>query len=137
MPLSFLHALLLTWFSENVHDPIKKIEAMNIAYNNKDKDTFFSAFHFKEGTVAHPQNFYATVSEYGWTNLRNDLTNEIEKIKRKEHTDIIYNDGEFINVQKKPVLLGLYNDIEFTVIPVEVSVWAPYENMKFNLAERK
>ncbi|MDW0116184.1 hypothetical protein QTL97_04510 [Sporosarcina thermotolerans] len=121
----------------NVYDPIKKIEAMNIAYNNKDKDTFFNAFHFKEGTVANPQNFYATVSEYGWINLRNDLTNEIEKIKRKEHTDIIYNDGEFINVQKKPVLLGLYNDIEFTIIPVEVSVWAPYENMKFNFGGKE
>lgn len=84
----------------NHFDPVKKIEAMNTAYNSKDKEGFFNAFHFKEGTVANAHDFYATVNEYGWTRLRNDLSEEIGKIKNKEHMDIIYNDeGEFISLR--------------------------------------
>lgn len=122
----------------NHFDPVKKIEAMNTAYNSKDKEAFFSAFHFKEGTVANAQDFYATVNEYGWTRLRNDLSEEIGKIKNKEHMDIIYNDeGEFISLHKKPIFFGLYNDVEFNVIPVEVKVWAPFENMTFRFADKE
>ena len=118
-------------------DPAKKIEAMNTAYNSKDKEAFFNAFHIKEGTVANAQDFYQTVNEYGWTRLRNNLTEEIEKMNNKEHMDIIYNDeGEFISLHKKPILFGLYNDVEFNVIPIEVRVWAPFENMTFRFADQ-
>src|SRR5690606_10917040 len=73
----------------NLYDPVKKIEAMNTAYNSKDKEAFFNAFHFKEGTVANANDFYATVNEYGWTRLRDNLSEEVEKIKNKGHMDII------------------------------------------------
>lgn len=122
----------------NHFDPVKKIEAMNTAYNSKDKEAFFNAFHIKEGTVANAQDFYTTVNEYGWTHLRNSLTEEIGKIKNKEHMDIIYNDeGEFISLHKKPIFFGLYNEIEFNVIPVEVKVWAPFDNMTFRFADKE
>ncbi|MFC5604371.1 TcaA NTF2-like domain-containing protein [Sporosarcina koreensis] len=122
----------------NLYDPVKKIEAMNTAYNDKDKEAFFNAFHFNEGTVANAKDFYATVNEYGWTRLRNNLSEEIGKIKNKEHMDIIYNDeGEFISIHKKPIFFGLYNDIQFNVIPIEVKVWAPYENMTFRFGDKE
>lgn len=122
----------------NLYDPVKKIEAMNTAYNSKDKEAFFNAFHFKEGTVANAQHFYATVNEYGWTRLRDNLSEEIGKIKNKEHMDIIHNDeGEFISIHKKPIFFGLYNDVQFNVIPIEVKVWAPYENMTFRFADKE
>ncbi|MCM3744052.1 hypothetical protein M3193_07840 [Sporosarcina luteola] len=122
----------------NLYDPVKKIEAMNTAYNSKDKEAFFNAFHFKEGTVANAKDFYSTVNEYGWTRLRDNLSEEIGKIKNKGHMDIIYNDeGEFISLHKKPIFFGLYNEVEFNVIPLEVSVWAPFENMKFRFADKE
>lgn len=141
--LSFIGFIILAGiiahlFVSSLYDPVKKIEAMNTAYNSKDKEAFFNAFHFEEGTVANAQDFYAAVNEYGWTRLRDSLSEEVGKIKNKEHMDIIYNDeGEFISLQKKPIFFGLYNDVEFNVIPVEVRVWASFENMTVRFADKE
>ena len=133
-----LACIIAHFVVSNLYDPVKKIEAMNTAYNSKDKEAFFNAFHIKEGTVANAQDFYTTVTEYGWTRLRNNLSEEIGKIKNKEHMDIIYNnEGEFISLHKKPIFFGLYNDVEFNVIPVEVRVMVPFENMTVRFADQE
>lgn len=121
----------------NIYDPTKQISAMNEAYNNQDKDSFFQEFKVKEGTVADSQNFYAIVKEYGWTNLRDQLTYEVERIMNNENPDIIYNGGEFISVNRKPILFGFYDKIEFIVIPTEVSIYAPFKNMTLKFGDKE
>ena len=140
--LSFLGTVLLLGVIShvvlsNLYNPVKKIQAMNNAYNTQDKEALFNEFHVKKGTVADAQNFYATINEYGWTELRDNLTYEVEKIKNNEHTNIIYNTGEFISVNKKPILFGIYNNIEFTIIPTEVSVYAPMKNMTIRFGDKE
>lgn len=110
---------------------------MNDAYNNQDKDAFFQEFEVKEGTVADAQNFYAIVKEYGWTNLRNQLTYEVERIMNNENPDIIYNGGEFISVHSKPILFGLYDRVEFIIIPTEVFIYAPFKNMTLQFGDKE
>ena len=57
----------------NMYDPMRKIQEMNTAYNNQDKELFFNEFYVKEGTVATAENFYTTVKNYGWPQLRESL----------------------------------------------------------------
>ncbi|MFJ8517872.1 TcaA 3rd/4th domain-containing protein [Lysinibacillus xylanilyticus] len=121
----------------SIYDPAKQINTMNKAYNNQDKEAFFQEFHVKKGTEANAKNFYATVKDYGWTNLRNQLTYEIERLKKNENPDIIYNNGEFISVNSKPILFGLYNKVEFVIIPTEVYINAPFKNMTIKFGDKK
>lgn len=132
-----LLAIIAHLVLSNIYNPEKTIQAMNNAYNTQDKEAFFNEFDVKKGTVADAQNFYATVNDYGWPNLRDSLTYEIEKIKNNEHTNIIYNTGEFISVHNKPVLFGLYHQVEFTIIPTEVSIYAPYKNMTLRFGDKE
>ncbi|REB08549.1 zinc-ribbon domain-containing protein [Sporosarcina sp. BI001-red] len=117
---------------QNMYDPMKKIDSMNTAYNNQDHEAFFKQFTLKKGTIASADNFYALVSEYGWKDLRNELTYEAEKIKNKKPADMIYDTGEFISITKKPVVLGLYQDVNFTILPTAVTVTPPLGNTTFH-----
>ncbi|SCY56751.1 TcaA 3rd/4th domain-containing protein [Lysinibacillus fusiformis] len=140
--LSISGVLLLLLISvhfilSSIFDPTKQISAMNEAYNNQDKDAFFQQFNIKEGTEANAQNLYAIVKDYGWTNLRNQLIYEVERIKNNENPDIIYNGGEFISVNSKPILFGLYDRVEFTVIPTEVFIYAPFKNMTLKFGDKE
>lgn len=117
---------------QNMYDPMKKIDSMNTAYNNQDHEAFFKQFTLKKGTIASADNFYALVSEYGWKDLRNELTYEAEKIKNKQPADMIYDTGEFISITKKPVILGLYQDVNFTILPTAVTVTPPLGNTTFH-----
>ena len=140
--LSISGVLLLLLISvhfilSSIFDPTKQISAMNEAYNNQDKDAFFQEFNIKEGTEANAQNLYAIVKDYGWTNLRNQLTYEVERIRNNENPDIIYNGGEFISVNSKSVLFGLYDRVEFTVIPTEVFIYAPFKNMTLKFGDKE
>ncbi len=133
-----LLVLAITHFVlSSIYEPTKQISAMNDAYNNQDKDAFFQEFEVKEGTVADAQNFYAIVKKYGWTNLRNQLTYEVERIMNNENPDIIYNGGEFISVHSKPILFGLYDRVEFIIIPTEVFIYAPFKNMTLQFGDKE
>lgn len=132
-----LLAIIAHMVLSNIYDPAKRIQAMNNAYNTQDKEGFFNEFNVKKGTVANAQNFYTTVNDYGWTNLRDSLTYEVEKIKNNEPTNIIYHTGEFISVHNKPILFGLYHQVEFTIIPTEVSVYLPFKNMSIQFGDQK
>ncbi|KOS60820.1 zinc-ribbon domain-containing protein [Lysinibacillus sp. FJAT-14222] len=135
---SVLLVLIIVHFVlSSIYDPTKQISAMNEAYNNQDKEVFFQEFYVKEGTEANAKNFYAIVKDYGWTNLRDQLTNEVERIKKNENPDIIYNNGEFISANSKPILFGLYNKVEFTVIPTEVYIHAPFKNMTIKFGDKE
>lgn len=131
-------ALISTHFAlKSIHDPLKTIDTMNSAYNNQDKEEFFKQFQLKKGTVASADNFYELVSQYGWTELRNQLTYEAEKINNKEPADMIYNDGEFISITKKPILMGFYQDVDFTILPTTVSVQLPLANTTFKFGSQE
>ncbi|WOV84766.1 zinc-ribbon domain-containing protein [Sporosarcina jeotgali] len=122
---------------QNMYDPMKKIDSMNTAYNNQDHEAFFKQFNLKKGTIASADNFYALVSEYGWKDLRNELTYEAEKIKNKQPADMIYDTGEFISITKKPVILGLYQDVNFTILPTAVTVIPPLGNTTFHFGGKE
>ncbi|VDG99154.1 Predicted membrane protein [Lysinibacillus sphaericus] len=131
-------AFISTHFTlKNVYDPLKKIDVMNTAYNNQDKEEFFKQFQLKKGTVADANNFYELVSQYGWTELRNQLTYEAQKIINKEPADMIYDKGEFISITKDPVLLGLYQDVDFTILPTTVSIQLPIANTTFKFGSQE
>ncbi len=133
----FLVLVIVHFILSSIYDPTKQISAMNKAYNNQNKDAFFEEFYVKEGTEANAKNFYAMVKDYGWTNLRDQLTYEIERINKNENPDIIYNNGEFISVNSKPILFGLYNKVEFAVIPTEVYIYAPFKNMTIKFGDKE
>lgn len=118
----------------NLLDPMKKIQAMNEAYNQQDKEAFFNEFHISDGIVADADSFYSLIKDYGWISLRDHLTDEVEKIQENQPTNIISNNhGDLLVLEQKPILLGLYKKVHFTVIPTEVAVYAPYENMTIQL----
>ncbi|MEO4054054.1 hypothetical protein [Solibacillus sp. CAU 1738] len=121
----------------NIYDPMKKIQEMNTAYNNQEKELFFNQFHVKEGTTATAENFYATVKNYGWPSLRENLTYEVEQLKNSNISNIVYNNGEFISVNSKPVLFGLYKEVEFSIIPIELFIYAPYKNMTITVGDKE
>ncbi len=121
----------------SIYDPMKKIDAMNTAYNSQDKEAFLQEFNVKKGTVAGADNFYSLVSRYGWSELRNQLTYEVEKIKNKEPADLIYQIGEFISITKKPVVLGLYQDVNFTILPTTVSIESRLDDTTFHFGGKE
>lgn len=122
---------------QNMYDPMKKIQAMNIAYNNQDQESFFKEFHVGKDVEASAENLFLTVKSYGWSSLRENLTYEVEKVKQKKNPDIIYHDGEFISLQVKPKVFGLYKTIQFTIIPKEVYVQVPYKNMTISFGGKE
>lgn len=128
-----LLAIIAHLIMSSLFDPMKKIQAMNEAYNQQDKEALFTEFNIPKGTVGDADVFYSLVKEYGWVSLRDSLTYEVGKLKNKQPTDIIYNRGELIVVEQKPILLGLYNKVNFTLIPTEVSVYAPFKDMVITL----
>lgn len=121
----------------SVYDPVKKVQAMNEAYNSQDKPALLQQFALKKGAVASPENFYSIVNNYGWTDLRNQLMIEAEHVKTKQPTDLIYHHGEFISVNPKPKVFGLYQDAEFRIIPTEVSIEVPYKNIKLKFDKQE
>lgn len=135
--LAILLLVVAHFILSDLYDPVKKVQAMNEAYNSKDKEALFQQFTMKSDTVASAEDFYALVNEYGWTELRNQLMNEAEKVKAKQPTDIIYNKGEFISTNPKPQILGLYQDAEFRIIPTTVSIEAPYKNMNMTFGNQE
>lgn len=125
-------------FLKQLYSPMKQIQTMNQAYNSKDQDAFFEKFHVQDGVIADSKNFYHTVQEYGWTYLRDELTYEVEKLQKNENTNIIHNDGsEWISINAKPIFLGLYKKVEFTIIPMEVSIYAPFKNMTIQFGDQE
>ena len=114
---------------KSVYNPERKIAAMNTAYNSQEKENFFKQFILKSGTSGNADNFYTSVKEYGWPELREQL--DLEALKASTNSkdaNIVSTDGEFISVTSKPVLLGMYNDVTFTILPTEVHVTAPYKD---------
>lgn len=116
----------------SIYDPLRQIDAMNSAYNEQNKEAFFKLFTLKEGTIADAKTFYALVNEYGWSDLRDELTDEARKIKNNQPADIIYDKGEFISVTKKPAVLGLYHSVAFTIIPTTVFLEIPIAGTIFH-----
>ncbi|WP_303969143.1 zinc-ribbon domain-containing protein [Sporosarcina ureae] len=116
---------------QSIYDPIRKINAMNDAYHKQDKKAFFDHFTYNDGTVASPENLYTAVSDYGWNDLRDELIFEAERMKSNKPMNVIYDSGEFILASKQPAKFGLYQNIQFTVVPTTVSVELPLKDTTF------
>ncbi|GKV70598.1 hypothetical protein NCCP2716_30960 [Sporosarcina sp. NCCP-2716] len=123
---------------KNMYDPDKKIADMNTAYNTQDAEGLFKQFTLKEGSVGHADSFYKLVKQYGWSDLREQLSGEaIKATSSAASANIIETDGEFISVTSKHVLFGLYKDVNFTILPTDLTVKVPLKNTSFTFDGQK
>lgn len=115
---------------------MKKIDAMNEAFNKKDKTAFYNYLEVPKNPIANADQFYAVVQDINLCDLRAELVYKIDKIKEKQPTDTIRYSGNFLYLDKKPILFGLYNEVIFNLIPTEVSVQLPFKSMTITIAEQ-
>lgn len=123
------------FYLTNHFDPMKKIEAMNEAYNKKDHAAFYGAFTVPDGVISDADRFYETVQDLGWPELRSDLSSQVNNLQENMLMDpISYAGVDFIRLDKKPILFGLYNDVSFTLMPLKTTVEVPFKDMKLTIA---
>lgn len=133
----FAIALIGTHFYLSNHfDPLKKIEAMNDAFHKKDQKAFYEHFNVPKGTIATADSFFNVVQDMNWPSLRSELMYQIDNLQEKVPTDpIAYEGADFIRLEKKPILFGLYNDISFSLIPLNASIEVPFKEMTVTIAD--
>lgn len=124
-------------FLSNHFDPMKKIEAMDEAYTQKDQEAFYDLFDIPKETNATAESFFHAVEEMDWSMLRTDLTYQAELTKEGLPTNpIAYAGTNFIRLENKSILFGLYHDVSFSLIPLKASVEIPFKGMKVTIADQ-
>lgn len=125
-------------FLQSKYEVSNTLTEMNQSYVSGEKAEFLSYFEMPEGTVGQADGFYAFIEEEGWEEIRNQMKSESDRLKAEGLTDIILDSqgNKLISVTKKPIVFGLYQDIEFLVHPIAVEVELPLEGTSITLEDK-
>ena len=118
-------------------DPMKQIEAMDSAVKQGDHEAFMDEFKVPDKTIYDTEEFFKYIDSNGWGTIRDNLVAEINGLENDEFLDpVLDNSGtELINIIQKDLLFGLFQKVEFELVPIEVYVEAPFKGMEITIHE--
>ncbi|WP_234447686.1 TcaA 3rd/4th domain-containing protein [Viridibacillus soli] len=132
--LSVLLVLIVTHFIvKNTLAPEKHIAKMQNAFVQEDASEFLKQFSIPDGTSSNAKGFFEYVDDYGWSNLRGQLTAAIQTIEDGNLPDTIEDkDGnKLISVVDHKILGGLYHKLQFKIHATNVKVESELTDVKF------
>ena len=120
--------------SNIIYNPMNQIEEMNSAYKQGNNEAFYKQFNIPEGTVGNADSFMELIEEIGWDDLEEQLVDEIDRYKDGKRMDSIqYEDRDLIDIKTNPVLFGLFDTFEFSIVPLEVEIYSPIQDVNITI----
>ena len=128
-------------YLKNHYSPLKKIKAMETALLSDSVEDFSKQFDYEEGVLLDKKSFLEYVKEEEWSNnIQPELKQYIATIKTNKSM-LSYSiagsaSDKFIIIEPKAVLLGLYHDYKFRVLPSNVRINADLPNTEISINKK-
>lgn len=120
---------------KSVVNPEKTIKAMNADFNAENANAFLKHFHYDDKTKADATGFYDYISDQSWRDIRTELLNKAKMLQENGSSITVTDssgENKLFNLVKKPVLGGLYNKVEFNIVPTKVTALIDFDDLTVN-----
>lgn len=117
------------------YDASRQLTEMNQSFIKSEDAEFLTFFTFPESTKADAKSFYTFVEEEGWEDIREELEYEISLLEEGDLSNILKdsNGNKFLSVTNDPLLFGLYDRISINIVPIEVQVKFPVDEVTLSI----
>ncbi|MGK7376376.1 TcaA 3rd/4th domain-containing protein [Planococcus sp. 1R117A] len=125
-------------YLKSKYDVSNKLAELNHSYISGEESEFLSYFEVPEKTAVNASGFYSFIEEEGWEEIRDQMKTEAARIKEEGLSNIILDSegNKLISITKKPVILGMYQEVSFLLQPTAVEMELPFDGMTVTLADK-
>lgn len=115
-------------------DPYEKLVDANKAFVAENHEVFAGYFAFDEGTTVDTKAFLKYMNEQQWTeNISPQIEEGLNKLKLGTYADAIVDDeGNKLFTINEKKFLGIYQQYDIKVIPIEVSAYTSIPSATVN-----